>query len=56
MTPMLAFSHDTSVAVAQAAFLLLFDRRGLVAVAWLLESQPGHRFGGRRFRMIVAGC
>jgi hypothetical protein len=55
MIPLLAFSHDTSVTVAEVAFLLLLIAGIWISVAWLLENQPDSRFSGRRFRMIVAG-
>jgi hypothetical protein len=55
MIPVLAFSHDTSVTVAEVAFLLLLIAGVWVAVAWLLDNQPDRPFSGRRFRMIVAG-
>jgi hypothetical protein len=52
---LLAFSHDTSVTVAEVAFLLLLIAGVWTAVAWLLADQPDHPFSGRRFRMIVVG-
>jgi hypothetical protein len=55
MIPLLAFSHDTSVTIAEVAFLLFLIAGIWIAVAWLLENQPVGRFSDRRFRMIVAG-
>jgi hypothetical protein len=55
MTPLLGFSHDTSVTVAEVAFLLFLIAGIWIAFAWLLEEQPDRRFSGRRFRMILAG-
>jgi hypothetical protein len=55
MIPLLAFSHDTGVTVAEVAFLLLVIAGIWIAAAWLLEEQPDRGFSGRRFRMIVAG-
>jgi hypothetical protein len=55
MIPLVAFSHDTSVTVAEVVFLLLLIAGIWIAVAWLLENQPDRRFSGRRFRMLVAG-
>jgi hypothetical protein len=55
MIPVLAFSHDTSVTVAEVAFLFLLIAGVWIAFAWILENQPDRRFSGRRFRMIVAG-
>jgi hypothetical protein len=43
------------VTVAEVAFLLLLIAGTWVTVAWLLDGPPDRRFGGRRFRMIVAG-
>jgi hypothetical protein len=56
MIRLLAITHDTSVTVAEVAFLLLLIAGVWIAVAWLLESQPDHPLSGRRFRMIVAGA
>jgi hypothetical protein len=53
--PLLAFSHHTSVTVAEVAFLLLLIAGIWTAFAWLLETEPDRRFSGRRFRMVVAG-
>ncbi|HUJ66859.1 MAG TPA: hypothetical protein VLX59_15035 [Acidimicrobiales bacterium] len=53
MNPLLAFSHNTSVTVAEVAFLLLLIAGVWTAVAWFMEGQSGQRW--RRFRMIVAG-
>ena len=50
MSPLLAFSHNTSVTVAEVAFLLLLIAGIWMAVAWLLDQQRW-----TRFRMIVAG-
>jgi hypothetical protein len=55
MIPLLGFSHNTSVTMAEVAFLLFLIAGTWVAFAWLLEEQPDHRFSGRRFRMMVAG-
>jgi hypothetical protein len=55
MTPLLGFSHDTSVTVAEVAFLLFLIAGIWIGFAWLLEEQPDRRFSGRRFRMILAG-
>lgn len=53
--PLLAFSHGTSVNLAEVAFLLLVIAGVWIAVAWLLEDHPERRLSSRRFRMIVAG-
>jgi hypothetical protein len=55
MFPLLAFSHDTSVTVAEVAFLLLLIAGVWIGFAWIFEERPDRRFSGRRFRMIVAG-
>lgn len=45
----LAFSHSTSVTVAEVAFLLLLISGVWTAVAWLVRDK------WERFRMVVAG-
>ena len=45
----LAFSHNTSVTVAEVAFLLLLIAGVWTAVAWLAQGK------WERFRMVVAG-
>lgn len=55
MRLLLAFSHTTSVTIAEVACLLLLIAGVWIALAWLLEEESGRRFSGRRFRMIVAG-
>ncbi len=42
--------------VAEVAFLLFLIAGVWIALAWLLKEEPGRRFAGRRFRMIVAGA
>jgi hypothetical protein len=46
---LLAFSHGTSVTVAEVAFLVLLIAGIWTAVAWLAQGK------WERFRMIVAG-
>jgi hypothetical protein len=46
---LLAFSHSTSVTVAEVAFLLLLIAGVWTAVAWLARGK------WEQFRMIVAG-
>lgn len=55
MMRLVAFSHGTSVTLAEVAFLLLLIAGVWIAVAWLLQDQPQRPLAGRRFRMIVAG-
>jgi hypothetical protein len=55
MTPLLAFSHDAGVTIAEVAFLLFVIAGVWIAFAWVLAERPDHPFSGRRFRMIVAG-
>jgi hypothetical protein len=50
VSPVLAFSHNASVTVAEVAFLLLLIAGIWLVVAWLLDQQRW-----TRFRMIVAG-
>ncbi len=45
----LAFSHNTSVTVAEVAFLLLLIAGIWIAFAWLAQGK------WERFRMVVAG-
>lgn len=45
----LAFSHNTSVTVAEVAFLLLLIAGVWTAVAWLARGK------WERYRMVVAG-
>lgn len=57
MHPLVAFSHDTSVTVAEVAFLLLLIAGVWVAAAWLLGDR-GPRIGTwdpLKFRMVVVG-
>jgi hypothetical protein len=57
VNPFLAFSHDTSVKVAEVAFLLFLIAGIWIAAAWLLGDR-GARIGTwdpMKFRMIVAG-
>jgi hypothetical protein len=56
VSPFLAFSHNTSVTVSEAAFLLLLIAGIWIAFGWLVESKRDSPFRGVRFRMIVAGC
>jgi hypothetical protein len=46
---LLAFSHSTSVTVAEVAFLLMLIAGVWTAVAWLARGK------WERFRMVVAG-
>jgi hypothetical protein len=50
VSPLFAFSHHTSVTVAEVAFLLLLIAGIWIAAAW----SPGQQ-KWTRFRMIVAG-
>jgi hypothetical protein len=57
VNPFQAFSHDTSVKVAEVAFLLFLIAGIWIAAAWLLGDR-GARIGTwdpMKFRMIVAG-
>jgi hypothetical protein len=55
--PVFAFSHDTSVTVAEVAFLLLLIAGIWVAAAWLLGDRGPRiaKWGPAEYRMIVAG-
>jgi hypothetical protein len=55
--PVIAFSHDTSVTVAEVAFLLLLIAGIWVAAAWLLGDRGPRiaKWDPVEYRMIVAG-
>ena len=56
MNPPFAFSHDTSVTVAEVAFLLFLISGVWIAVAWLLGGRGRvGKWDQTKFRMIVAG-
>ena len=50
MTPVLAFSHTTSVTIAEVAFLLFLIAGIWIVFAWLVDVQRWITF-----RMVVAG-